>query len=90
MHKADTFTNMNKDDLEKALEQIKANTMLTNDKTPGAIKLKLHIMNYLGTMCTESSKLSDAFIQIELYRELFGIVKNGHNLEMYLLSSFSL
>ena len=71
-----------KEEFEKSLEMIKSNTTVPSDKSAGAIKLKLHLMNYIGTVCTESSKLADAFVQVDLYRDLILIIKNGHNLEM--------
>ena len=73
---------LSKAEFDRSLEQIKANTVVPADKSAGAIKLKLHLMNYIGTLCVESAKLADAFIQCELYKELIQIVKNGHNLEM--------
>ena len=82
LFKADTFMKLPKDEFEKSLEVIKSNTNVPSDKSAGAIKLKLHLMNYIGTVCTESSKLADAFVQADLYRDLILIIKNGHNLEM--------
>ena len=82
LFKADTFLKLPKDEFEKSLDAIKVNTNVPNDKSAGAIKLKLHLMNYIGTVCTESGKLADAFVQIELYKDLILIIKNGHNLEM--------
>ena len=73
---------MARDEFDKSLDAIKANTNVPSDKSAGAIKLKLHLMNYIGTVCSESSKLADAFVQIELYKDLIMIIKNGHNLEM--------
>lgn len=73
---------MSKDEFFKSLDLIKSNTNVPSDKSAGAIKLKLHLMNYIGTLCTESTRLADSFIQIELYKDLLGIIKNGHNLEM--------
>lgn len=55
---------------------------MPSDKSAGAIKIKLHLMNYIGTLCLESSKFADSFIQIELYNDLLSIIKNGHNIEM--------
>ena len=80
--KTSTFLQLSKPDFEKALEQIKANTNVPTDKSASAIKLKLHLMNYIGTLCTEATKFADSFIQVELYRDLLNIVKIGHNLEM--------
>ena len=82
LFKADTFVKLPKDEFEKSLEAIRSNTNVPSDKSAGAIKLKLHLMNYIGTVCTESSKLADAFVQIDLYRDLILIIRNGHNLEM--------
>ncbi len=73
---------MPRDEFEKSIEMIKANTNVPQDKSASAIKLKLHLMNYIGTLCTESSKLADSFIQIDLHKDLMQIIKNGHNLEM--------
>jgi hypothetical protein len=80
--KTSSFLQMAKPDYERGLEQIKANCQVPSDKSAQAIKLKLHLMNYIGTLCLDSSKLADSFVQIELYKDLLNIVKNGHNLEM--------
>ena len=61
---------------------IKSNTNVPTDKSAGAIKIKLHLMNYIGTLCTESARFADVFVQCELYKDLLLIIKNGHNLEM--------
>ena len=82
MFKADTFLQMSKDELERHIEQIKSNTNVPTDKSAGAVKLKLHLLNYIGSICIESGRLSDLFLNAELYKELFLIVKNGHSLEM--------
>jgi serine/threonine-protein kinase ULK4 len=82
LFKAETFLKLPKDEFEKSLETIRVNTNVPSDKSAGAIKLKLHLMNYIGTICTESSKLADAFVHVDLYRDLILIIKNGHNLEM--------
>lgn len=82
MFKADTFLQMSKDELERHIEQIKSNTNVPVDKSAGAVKLKLHLLNYIGSLCVESGRLSDLFLNAELYKELFLIVKNGHSLEM--------
>ena len=82
LHKAETFIQMPRDEYEKSIETIKSNTNVPSDKSAGAIKLKLHLMNYIGTLCSESSKLADSFVQVELYKDLLSIIKNGHNLEM--------
>ena len=73
---------ISKDEFDRGIEAIKSNTNVPADKSAGAIKLKLHLLNYIGTLCCESSKLADAFIHFELYKDLLSIVKNGHNLEM--------
>lgn len=73
---------MPREEFEKSLEIIKANTNVPQDKSAGAIKIKLHLMNYIGTLCLESSKFADSFIRIELYNDLLVIIKNGHNIEM--------
>ena len=80
--KTSSFLSLAKSDYEKGLDQIKANTNVPSDKSASAIKLKLHLMNYIGTLCMESSRLADSFIQVGLYKELLHIVKNGHSLEM--------
>ena len=80
--KAESFLKMPRDEFEKSLLQVKANTNVPSDKSAGAIKLKLHLMNYIGTICSESSRLADAFVQVELYKDLVLIIKNGHSLEM--------
>ena len=87
LHKAESFLLLDKNDFNKNMDTIKANTNVPVDKSAGAIKLKLHLMNYIGTLCLESSKIADAFIQIELYKDLLSIIKNGHNLEMFVLTS---
>jgi hypothetical protein len=81
--KTETFLQTTRDEFERGIETIKMNTNVPTDKSAGAIKLKLHLLNYIGTLSCESSKIADAFIQFELYKDLLLIVKNGHNLEMY-------
>lgn len=81
--KAQTLLALSREEFVKCMNTIKANTNVPSDKSAGAIKLKLHLMNYIGSMCCESAKVADSFIQIELYKDLMTIVKNGHNLEMY-------
>jgi hypothetical protein len=82
LHKTTSFLQISKDEFDKNIEIIKANTNVPTDKSAGAIKIKLHLMNYIGTLSLESSKFADTFIQIELYNDLLAIIKNGHNLEM--------
>ncbi len=83
LYKTSTFLQLSKAEFEKGIEQIKANTTVPTDKSANAIKLKLHLLNYIGTLCVESGKLADAFIQFEIYKDLLQIIKNGHNLEMF-------
>ena len=40
-------------------------------------------MNYIGTICSESCEMANAFVEAEIYKELSTIIKSGHNLEMY-------
>lgn len=80
--KAENFFKISKDECLKIIETIKQNTNVPSDKTAGAIKQKLHLMNYIGTLCCDSNNLADFFLQVEMYRDLLGIIKNGHNLEM--------
>lgn len=80
--KAQTLLTLSRDEFLKCMSGIKANTNVPSDKSAGAIKLKLHLMNYIGSLCCESAKIADSFIQIELYKDLMTIIKNGHNLEM--------
>lgn len=82
LFKTSSFLQLAKPDYERGLEQIKANCQVPQDKSVSAIKLKVHLMNYIGTLCVESSKLADSFVHIELYKDLMNIVRNGHNLEM--------
>jgi serine/threonine-protein kinase ULK4 len=82
LHKTESFLHVNKDEYEKGVELIKANCNVPADKSAGSIKLKLHLLNYIGTLCSESSKLADSFVNVELYKDLLTIVRNGHNLEM--------
>jgi hypothetical protein len=81
-HKSESLLTLSKDEMVKFLELIKVNTNVPSDKSAGAIKIKLNLMNYIGSLCCESSRLADSFVQIELYKDLLSIVKNGHNLEM--------
>ncbi|CAF0783549.1 unnamed protein product [Brachionus calyciflorus] len=87
LFKAENFTKISKDEYSKVMETIKANTNVPTDKSAGAIKQKLHLMNYIGTMCCESNKIADSLIQVELYKDLLNIIKNGHNLEMKMKAS---
>lgn len=64
------------------MEYIKSQTNVPVDKTASAIKTKLQLLNYIGCMCVESTQMADAFINIELYKDITLIIKNGHNLEM--------
>lgn len=80
--KAQTLLSLQRDEYLKCMGIIKTNTNVPSDKSAGAIKLKLHLMNYIGSLCYESAKIADSFIQIELYKDLMTIIKNGHNLEM--------
>ena len=80
--KADTFLKISREEFEKSIELIKANANVPSDKSAGAMKLKLNLMNYIGTMCNESSKLADAFINVELHKDLLAIIKNGYHLDM--------
>jgi len=82
LFKSSTFLQLAKPEFEKGLEQIKANTIVPNDKSAGAIKVKIHLLNYIAILCTESSKLADCFLRIELYTDLLQIIKNGHTIEM--------
>lgn len=74
---------MSKEEFNKSMELIKSHTNVPNDKSAGAIKLKLHLMNYIGTMCCDSNRIADAMIHFDLHKELLLIIKNGHNIEMY-------
>ena len=80
--KAQTLLALSRDEFLKCMSVIKSNTNVPSDKSAGAIKLKLHLMNYIGTLCCESTRLADSFVQIELYKDLMTICKNGHNIEM--------
>lgn len=82
LFKTSTFLQLSKSEFDKGIDQIRANTNLPSDKSAGAIKLKLQFLNYIGTLCLESSKMADAFIQFEIYKELLHLVKNGLNLDM--------
>jgi len=82
LFKASTFLQMATPEFEKSLEQIRANTVVPSDKSAGAIKLKIHLLNYIATLCTESTRLADAFVRIGLFTDLLHIIKNGHSLEM--------
>lgn len=80
--KVENFFKISKDECNKIIDIIKQNTTVPAEKTAGAIKQKLHLLNYIGTLCSESDKLADLFVQAELYKDLLSIIKNGHNLEM--------
>ena len=81
--KADTFVKLPRDEFSACVDAVKANTNVPSDKSAGAMKLKLHLMNYVGTLCNESSKMADAFVQAELYKELLLVIKNGYHVDMY-------
>jgi hypothetical protein len=83
-HKADTFLKLPRDEFNASVDAIKANTNVPGDKSAGAMKIKLHLMNYVGSLCNESSKMADAFVQAELYKELLLVIKNGYHVDMYL------
>jgi hypothetical protein len=80
--KAETFLKLPREEFEKSIEIIKIHTNVPNDKSAGAMKLKLHLMNYIGTVCYESTKLADSFVQVELHKDLLSIIKNGFHIEM--------
>ncbi len=81
--KADTFLKLPRDEFDRSIEAIKSNTNLPADKSAGAMKIKLHLMNYIGTLCNESGKMADAFLEVELYKDLMLIIKNGYHVDMY-------
>ena len=74
---------LSKDDFQKYIDLIKSHTNVPSDKSAAAIKSKLQIMNYIGTICSESCEMANAFVEAEIYKELSTIIKSGHNLEMY-------
>lgn len=82
MQKADTFLKLPRDELDNCLTMVKNNTNVPSDRSAGAMKLKLHLLNYIGTLCNDSSRMADAFLGIELHKELLGIIKNGNHLEL--------
>jgi hypothetical protein len=82
MLKAETLEKMNHDDFQNFLDLVKASTNVPLDKSASSIKLKLHLMNFVGQLCCDSVKLSNSFMKIELYKDLLTIIKTGHSIEM--------
>ncbi len=88
LHKAETMLQMAPDELVKCIELIKTNTNVPcsngggAEKSAGAVKLKLHVLNYIGSMCVESSKVADMFIEHDVHKELIVTIRTGANLEM--------
>ena len=96
LHKAETMLQMGRDELAKCIELIKANTNVpvaaggagggvSDGKAAavaGMVKLKLHVLNYIGSMCVESSKVADTFIEHDVHKELLATIRTGANLEM--------
>ena len=48
----------------------------------GMAKLKLHVLNYIGSMCVESSMVADTFIEHNVHKELLATIRTGANLEL--------
>jgi hypothetical protein len=82
MHKAESLIHLGNEELDNWLQSIKSNTNVPSDKSANAIKIKLNLLNYIGTLCYESSQLANLLMQADLHIELLQVAKNGHNLEM--------
>jgi hypothetical protein len=82
MQKADSLLHVSNVELENWLHSIKTNTNVPSDKSAGALKIKLNLLNYIGTLCYESSQLANILMQADLHMELLQITKNGPSLEM--------
>jgi serine/threonine-protein kinase ULK4 len=82
LFRAEKLLKLPRSEFNKQLDIIKQNTNVPTEKTAIVIKNKLHLLNYIGFICTESSQIANELIDIELYKDLVSIIKGGHNLEM--------